>query len=133
MRGDDTHGAVDDVSQNCAQSPTGHFDLNGARWARLIARRPIVRKRLNAIIAHSSTRRLTRTARGQLLDTHVALEFAMELLAGAMRVIQGNDFVCTTCQVRPVGVDFDIGHEQAVVIVVVETFNHLECHGTGDW
>ena len=21
--------AVDDVSQNCAQSPTGHFDLNG--------------------------------------------------------------------------------------------------------
>ena len=53
----------------------------------------------------------------------------MELLAGAMRVIQGNDFVCTACQVRPVGVDFDIGHEQAVVIVVVETFNHLECHG----
>jgi hypothetical protein len=35
-----------------------------------------------------------------------------------VRVIQGNDFFCTACQVRPVGVDFDIGHEQAVVIVV---------------
>ena len=44
----------------------------------------------------------------QLLDPEVTLELAMELLTGAVVVIQMDDFQDFARQVRPIGVHLDL-------------------------
>ncbi len=50
-------------------------------------------------------------ARGQALDVQIGLEFAVELLGGAMVGVQGDDgFGVAPRQARPPALDLDLRH-----------------------
>ena len=106
---DDANGTVNDVLQNCFQAPASHLDIDGRQ----------VRPSDDLLADHSQDIQGKCCAQHddlvhakftgrQLLDPEVTLELAMELLTGAVVVIQMDDFQDFAGQVRPIGVHLDL-------------------------
>jgi hypothetical protein len=128
---DDAHRTIDDVPQNRFQTPAAYLDPDRSH---LRAGDGLLLDHAQSVEGDHGAEHddlvHTKFARGQLPDPEFAFEFAVELLTGAVIVIQQSDFLRRTGQFCPVGVHLDLRYQQAVAIVVGQAFNHFE--GNGD-
>lgn len=70
--------------------------------------------------------------RGEPLQIHVRLEFAVELLAGAVVLVEGDDLLGRQLQGGPPAFQLDVGLQQELPLLVDGAFDDADNPTTGD-
>ncbi len=124
---DDLAADLDEVKQHCAEAVAqlGGFFIVHRRHCNLQRR---LAYEAEAVESHGRQGVCLQVPAGEKLNSHVALEFAVELLAGAVVAVQGGALAHGILQAGPPAAEFNGGYQQRLPVGKDGALNGLHNH-----